>query len=74
MDIETKRLIVDFNAIIARLNNAVRYWEKCDNKQYEESLKLYDELINEASKIAIKLEKKLGRKITDYESLNGIEI
>ena len=72
--IEIKRLILDFNTLVARLNRAQEYYEKCTDKQYENSLKLYTSLLRQASEFANRIELELGRPLTNHESLNGINI
>lgn len=72
--IELKRLILDFNTLVARLNKAEEYFKKCTDKQYENSLKLYTSLLRQASEFANRIELELGRPLTSYESLNGINI
>ena len=72
--IELKRLILDFNTLVARLNKAEEYFKKCTDKQYENSLKLYTSLLRQASEIGIKIERIINRPLTDYEKLNGINI
>ena len=47
--IELKRLILDFNTLVARLNKAEEYFKKCTDKQYENSLKLYTSLLRQSS-------------------------
>lgn len=73
-NIEIKRLILDYNSIVKRLNNAQKYWEKCTDEQYLASLELYKDLIRQASQLAYKLEKLLNRKLTKLEITNGINI
>ena len=72
--IEIKRLILDFNTLVARLNKAEEYYEKCTDEQYENSLNLYTDLLKQASEFANRIELELGRPLTNYESLNGINI
>ena len=72
--IELKRLILDFNTLVARLNKAEEYYEKCTDKQYENSLKLYTSLLRRSSEFANRIELELGRPLTNYESLHGINI
>ena len=72
--IEIKRLILDFNTLVARLNKAEEYFKNCTGKQYENSLKLYESLLRQASEFANRIEQLLGRPLTNYESLNGINI
>ena len=72
--IELKRLILDFNTLVARLNKAEEYFKKCTDKQYENSLKLYTSLLRQSSEFANRIEVELGRPLTSFESLNGINI
>ena len=72
--IEIKRLITDYNTVVARLNKAEKYFEKCTDEQYENSLNLYTSLLRQASEFANRIEQLLGRPLTNYESLNGINI
>ena len=72
--IELKRLILDFNTLVARLNRAEEYFKKCTDKQYENSLKLYTSLLKRSSEFANRIELELGRAVTNHESLNGINI
>ena len=72
--IELKRLILDFNTLVARLNKAEKYYEKCTDEQYENSLNLYTSLLRQASEFANRIEVELGRPLTSFESLNGINI
>ena len=72
--IELKRLILDFNTLVVRLNKAEKYYEKCTDEQYENSLKLYTSLLRQSSEFANRIEQLLGRPLTNYESLNGINI
>ena len=72
--IELKRIIADFNTLVVRLNKAEKYYEKCTDEQYENSLNLYTDLLKQASEFANRIEIELGRPLTNYESLNGINI
>ena len=72
--IELKRLILDFNTLVARLNKAEEYFKKCTDKQYENSLKLYTSLLRQSSEFANRIELELERPLTNHESLNGINI
>ena len=72
--IELKRIIADFNALVARLNKAEKYYEKCTDEQYENSLNLYTSLLRQASEFANRIELELGRPLTNHESLNGINM
>lgn len=71
---ELKRLIYDFNTVVERLNNAEKYFDKCNDKQYEKSLDLYTSLLKEASQLSNRIETFIGRPLTSYESLNGINV
>lgn len=73
--IELKRLIADFNVVVGRLNKAEKYFE--DNKNSndcEKYLEAYTNLLKKASEFANRIEVLLGRPLTSYESLNGINI
>ena len=73
--IELKRLILDFNYIINRLNKAEKYFEeKKDDDNCEKYIKLYTDLIKRASMMANRIEQLLGRPLTGYESLHGINM
>lgn len=72
--IEIKRLITDYNTVVARLNKAEKYFEKCTDEQYNNSLELYTSLLKQASEFANRIEILLGRPLTSYESLHGINI
>ena len=72
--IEIKRLITDYNTVVARLNKAEKYFEKCTDEQYDNSLKLYTSLLRQASEFANRIELELGRPLTGYESLHGINM
>lgn len=72
--IELKRLIYDYNTVVERLNKAEIYWEKCTDKQYDNSLELYTSLLKQASEFANRIENFIGRPLTTYESLHGINI
>ena len=72
--IELKRLILDFNTLVARLNKAEEYFKKCTDKQYENSLKLYTSLLRQSSEFSNRIEQLLGRPLTNYECLYGINI
>ena len=78
MNLELKRLIYDFNYLIGRINKAENIPEE-NIKKYSEAqyMKLVNELqkiIRQASEIAIKIERLLGRPVTSYECLHGINI
>ena len=74
MEIELKQYIADFNYLISRINKAEEYFKKCTDKQYENSLKLYTSLLRQSSEFANRIEIELGRPLTSFESLNGINI
>ena len=78
MNLELKRFIYDFNYLINRLNKAESIPVEQLNQYSEEGyMKLISELqniIRQASEIAIKIERLLGRPVTSYECLHGINI
>ena len=78
MNLELKRLIYDFNYLIGRINKAESIPEETIKKYSEaQYVKLVNELqkiIRKASEIEIKIERLLGRSVTSYECLHGINI
>ena len=78
MELELKRFIYDFNYLINRLNKAESIpVEKLNQYSEEGYMKLISELqniIRQASEIGIKIERIIGRSLTNYEKLNGINI
>ena len=78
MNLELKRLIYDLNYLIGRINKAESIPEETIKKYSEaQYMKLVNELqkiIRQASEIAIKIERLLGRPVTSYECLYGINI
>ena len=78
MELELKRYITDFNYLINRLNKAESIpVEKLNQYSEEGYMKLISELqniIRQASEIPIKIERLLGRPVTSYECLHGINI
>lgn len=78
MELELKRFIYDFNYLINRLNKAESIpVEKLNQYSEEGYMKLISELqniIRQASEIAIKIERLIKRPLTSYESLHGINI
>ncbi|WP_294407357.1 hypothetical protein [uncultured Clostridium sp.] len=78
MELELKRYIADFNYLVERLNKAENLSEEeLKNYSDEKFLRLSNEvqkILKDASKVANKIEKLLGRPLTNYESLHGINI
>ena len=78
MNLELKRLIYDFNYLIGRINKAESIPEETIKKyseaQYMKLVNALQEIIRQASEIAIKIERLLGRPVTSYECLHGINI
>ena len=78
MDLELKQYIYDFNYIISRINKAESISEEKLNKYSEDGyMKLIttlQEIIKQAGEFEIKIERIIGRPLTDYEKLNGINI
>ena len=78
MDLKLKQYIYDFNYLINRLNKAESIpVEKLNQYSEEGYMKLISELqniIRQASEIGIKIERIIGRSLTNYEKLNGINI
>lgn len=78
MMLELKRYIADYNYLIARINKAEKLPESMLLSFTEEKyLRLVEELnglIKQASITAKEIERILGRELTEYEKLNGINI
>ena len=78
MNLELKQYIYDFNYLINRLNKAESIpVEKLNQYSEEGYMKLISELqniIRQASEIGIKIERIIGRSLTNYECLHGINI
>ena len=76
--IELKRYIADFNYLVERLNKAESIPEKeLKNYSDEKFLRLSNEvqkILKKSSEVANKIEKILGRPVTGYECLHGINI
>ena len=72
--IKLKRLIADFNFVVERLNKAEKYFEENKNDDNCEKYKLYTSLLRQASEFANKIENNIGRPLTNYECLYGINI
>lgn len=76
---ELKKLINEFNTVVVRLNDAEKYFNGkskriCTDEDFEKFEPTYINLVNKASQIANKIESFLGRPVTSYESLHGINI
>ena len=75
---ELKRYIADFNYLIGRINTAesipVEKLNKYSENGYMKLITALQEIIKQASEFEIKIERIIGRPLTDYEKLNGINI
>ena len=75
---ELKRLIYDLNYLIGRINKAESIPEETIKKyseaQYMKLVNALQEIMRQAGEIGIKIERIIGRPLTDYEKLNGINI
>ena len=78
MNLKLKQYIYDFNYLINRLKKDESIpVEKLNQYSEEGYMKLISELqniIRQASEIGIKIERIIGRSLTNYEKLNGINI
>ena len=78
MNLELKRLIYDFNYLIGRINKAesipVEKLNKYSENGYMKLITALQEIIRQSGEIEIKIERIIGRPLTDYEKLNGINI
>lgn len=76
---ELKRYISDFNYLIARINKAEMLDEKGVFKDYttdkfDKVAEGLADLIRQACEVQKKIESLLGRPLTGYECLHGINI
>ena len=75
---ELKRFIYDFNYLIGRINKAesipVEKLNKYSENGYMKLITALQEIIKQAGEFEIKIERIIGRPLTDYEKLNGINI
>lgn len=69
-------LIDKFNKVVARLNKAEDFFNNPIESEAKKDrfIKTYSECLMEANVLAYKIIPLLGREITNYESLNGINI
>lgn len=76
--IELKRLIVDFNEVVKRINKAesltIQELKGYSDKKFDRLSKILIDLLKQSSQLANRIEQYLGRPLTSYESLNGINI
>ena len=75
---ELKRFIYDFNYLIGRINKAesipVEKLMQYSEEGYMKLITTLQEIIRQAGELEIKIERIIGRSLTDYEKLNGINI
>ena len=75
---ELKRYIADFNYLIGRIDTAesipVEKLNKYSEDGYMKLITTLQETIKQAGEFEIKIERIIGRPLTDYEKLNGINI
>ena len=75
---ELKRFIYDFNYLIGRINKAesipVEKLMQYSEEGYMKLITALQEIIRQAGELEIKIERIIGRSLTDYEKLNGINI
>ena len=78
MNLELKQYIYDFNYIVGRINKAESIPPKKLNQYTEDGymklVKALQELIKQAGEFEIKIKRIIGRELTDYEKLNGINV
>lgn len=71
---ETYRNIVDeFNKLIARLNDAERWFKNNPDSVEEKHINKVIELTKEGSKLAKEIKRLRGRETTTLEAYNGID-
>ena len=75
---ELKRYIADFNYLIGRINKAesipVEKLNKYSEDGYMKLITALQEIIKQAGEFEIKIERIIGRELTDHEILNGINV
>ena len=75
---ELKRYIADFNYLIGRINKAesipVEKLNKYSEDGYMKLITTLQEIIRQAGEFEIKIERIIGRELTDNEKLNGINV
>ena len=75
---ELKRYIADFNYLIGRINKAesipVEKLMHYSEEGYMKLITALQEIIRQTGEFEIKIERIIGRPLTDYEKLNGINI
>ena len=75
---ELKRFIYDFNYLIGRINKAesipVEKLNKYSEDGYMKLITTLQEIIRQAGEFEIKIERIIGRELTDNEKLNGINV
>ena len=75
---ELKRFIYDFNYLIGRINKAesipVEKLNKYSEEGYMKLITTLQEIIKQAGEFEIKIERIIGRELTDHERLNGINV
>ena len=78
MNLELKQYIYDFNYIVGRINKAesipLEKLNKYTEDGYMKLVNVLQEIMRQAGEIGIKIERIIGRPLTDYEKLNGINI
>lgn len=79
INLELKKYVVDFNYLVARINKAemLQREGEFDNYTPEKFDKVSEglqELIKQACEVAYNISKILGRPLTGYECLHGINI
>ena len=78
MNLELKQCIYDFNYLIGRINKAesipVEKLMQYSEEGYMKLITALQEIIRQAGEFEIKIERIIGRSLTDYEKLNGINI
>ena len=78
VDLELKQYIYDFNYIVGRINKAESIPQEKLNQYSEDGymklVKALQDLIKQAGEFEIKIKRIIGRELTAYEKLNGIDM
>ena len=79
INLELKRYIADFNYLIGRINKAEQLEKKGEfgnytDEKFDKVSEGLQDILNQAAEISCKISKMLGRPLTEYECLHGINL
>lgn len=64
----------DYNKLIARNKNAEKYFKTHTIAECEKQLELFNDVTRKLSLLKIQIEIVSGKKLTDFEVLNGFKM